>query len=916
LQTDAYHGYAPGLTEFITKIRTGDSLFYSWHGGMGTDFYFSVVLNFINPLIILAFVLGPDYITESIALIYLISIPLIAASFAYFLKTKYQRNDLFIVSFSVMYGLSSYVTAYYSLFNWLPPLAILPFIALGLDKLIHTGQWKMYAVSLGLGILSNFMLGMFLCYFSVFYYMVECISKGKNGFSVKGIVKYAASSLYAGIIAAAALVPALVNMRNTAYSDQIGRNMPPLEFFYSIPQMLTAALHGTIPAIMQQNYESTPNIYAGMLAVLLTVLYAFHKNIPLRRRIALFGVLLFLLLASSASTLGWALNGLRYPAMFPHRFMFIYVFFVVMIAFESFLEINHTGKKKLLIASGITLVLSLLLWLMYPQPDLSSSRFDQMLDFISAGHAAMQEAGISGYEQIQHIGAAYYGQIQDIGSPGYVSASAFAVSVVLIMGFMFLMLGMFYERIGKLLLATLLLLIVFFEFFNSANINMQLYYFYPNRYDYASQIRTDISPIIQDINNENAFYRALMEPGITFSDGMLFQYNDVSMFGMAYGNVTAFMQKTGVDSGHTRIEYNASNPFLNALFGIKYYIEPNYDAYRESVDSKIIMQKTGYNLYENTEALPLGFMIYNDDYDIQPLSLPLPPYAVNNIISKTISGIDAVLYDNPIIPESIVSSENIDIQLVNEGQAFLYQSAPGSTGDSLFTFEIEYVVTEPKPTFVNVYGPMFSSIIVSVNEQYPPKVVHGVLSGNTLSMGKLEEGDIIKISVTLENILDLYLYKTKSFKNIENVRKNPLFLLGIFDLIKGTQHQQAGISSINVYQMNESVFSDVYAKLSESVLQVTDYNSINIYGEITVNQAGTLFLSIPYDNRWKAYINGREYNTFRVLDAFTGIYLDEGEYALHLKYKPMGAWESLAVSVIALLGIAAAPVYKKFKQRK
>jgi uncharacterized membrane protein YfhO len=39
LTIDLYHQYAPFLAEMQARLRSLDGLFYSWSGGLGTNFY-------------------------------------------------------------------------------------------------------------------------------------------------------------------------------------------------------------------------------------------------------------------------------------------------------------------------------------------------------------------------------------------------------------------------------------------------------------------------------------------------------------------------------------------------------------------------------------------------------------------------------------------------------------------------------------------------------------------------------------------------------------------------------------------------------------------------------------------------------------------------------------------------------------
>ncbi len=72
LRVDEFHSYAPELNELINKLKNGESLFFSWRGGLGVDFYFNVVVKMLNPLVLLGFIFGTEGITETFAVIHIL----------------------------------------------------------------------------------------------------------------------------------------------------------------------------------------------------------------------------------------------------------------------------------------------------------------------------------------------------------------------------------------------------------------------------------------------------------------------------------------------------------------------------------------------------------------------------------------------------------------------------------------------------------------------------------------------------------------------------------------------------------------------------------------------------------------------------------------------------------------------------
>ncbi|MFR6563528.1 MAG: YfhO family protein [Eubacterium ventriosum] len=54
---------------------------------------------------------------------------------------------------------------------WLDCMWLLPFIVLGLEKLVNEKKCKMYCISLALAIFSNYYIGLMICIFSIIYFV-------------------------------------------------------------------------------------------------------------------------------------------------------------------------------------------------------------------------------------------------------------------------------------------------------------------------------------------------------------------------------------------------------------------------------------------------------------------------------------------------------------------------------------------------------------------------------------------------------------------------------------------------------------------------------------------------------------------------------------------------------------------------
>ena len=81
LTIDLYHQYAPFVVELREKLTSFSSLFYTWNGGLGTNFWSLFAYYLASPLNILIVLFPPAYLTEAILLLVLVKIGLSGATF-------------------------------------------------------------------------------------------------------------------------------------------------------------------------------------------------------------------------------------------------------------------------------------------------------------------------------------------------------------------------------------------------------------------------------------------------------------------------------------------------------------------------------------------------------------------------------------------------------------------------------------------------------------------------------------------------------------------------------------------------------------------------------------------------------------------------------------------------------------------
>ena len=170
LTVDCYHQYAPFLVELRNKILSGESLFFSWHVGMGTNFW-AVFANYsASPLNILCVFFPAKYISDCIAFLAIIRCGLTGLFMSYLLpEFDKKRKDLFLTAFASFYALCGWAISYFWNIMWHDAVVLLPLIVLGLLKMFRDKKPLLYCCSLTICLISNFYSGYFVCLFLVFY---------------------------------------------------------------------------------------------------------------------------------------------------------------------------------------------------------------------------------------------------------------------------------------------------------------------------------------------------------------------------------------------------------------------------------------------------------------------------------------------------------------------------------------------------------------------------------------------------------------------------------------------------------------------------------------------------------------------------------------------------------------------------
>lgn len=142
------------------------------------------------------------------------------------------------------------------------------------------------------------------------------------------------------------------------------------------------------------------------------------------------------------------------------------------------------------------------------------------------------------------------------------------------------------------------------------------------------------------------------------------------------------------------------------------------------------------------------------------------------------------------------------------------------------------------------------------------------------------------------------------FKKLSNVEKD-IALLKACVVYKDDEKDIKGLNVIGAGDVKKEFGIGEYGKcadkLREEALSISAQGQNFIKGKIGVSRKKMLFLSIPYDDGWKVWVDGKRAIAKVVNMGFIGLPLDAGEHTVGLKYESPLLVPGAAISLAGIL---------------
>lgn len=348
---------------------------------------------------------------------------------------------------------------------------------------------------------------------------------------------------------------------------------------------------------------------------------------------------------------------------------------------------------------------------------------------------------------------------------------------------------------------------------------------------------------------DDSFYRVI-DVDDNHDDSLLFGYNSVSLFSSSYNNkILHFLNKVGVLEKNINtydIEFN--NPAILSLLNVKYI-----------VGDSSYYKKISDNLYENEELLSLGFAVSES---FKELELTFQYWEnIENIYASLVGYNTKLFYDVKLIEDFTYQNASVN----KSGTVLLNNKDDDST--IMYSFLVTHDgILVPNSTRLDSY----TTIYINDKKCEYDKEFDGII--------EVKNGDKVEVNYTFES---------------------------------GVNYEKITISDFSFKIMDYEKFKNIYNDLkSIDSLENIDENNGVFSASINCTKDETIFLSIPYSEGFRIFVDGEEVEYYELLNTFIGFNLDKGEHKIEVKYVSKGFYAGCIFSLIGLFIVIFNNKYK------
>ena len=353
-------------------------------------------------------------------------------------------------------------------------------------------------------------------------------------------------------------------------------------------------------------------------------------------------------------------------------------------------------------------------------------------------------------------------------------------------------------------------------------------------------------------SGKDSFTRMEMAPAFTFNPGQLYGFKGISYYSSTMnGNTYRLMERLGnrVYAQNVSTVYMPT-PFQDMMFGVKHYLMKNGKTLSYA---KRLEKVQGISVYESPYALPIAYAVAPNIANIgngTKTGLALQERFIGlaaNMKRKLAyeSGLVSRTVSNGTMSGAYLVARDVEVPVV-------YTVELSAQCDGYFFLDFDFTV---------------GTYTVSIDGS---EVRTGHCGADPLvDVGYLYAGDRVNVTVTVHG----YSY---------------------------------ALCGVRGYSLDKEALREAYKKLSAESLQVEYASDTQIRGEITLENDGVLYASIPAERGWSVYIDGKKAEIYDLGLGLTFCDITAGTHTVEYRYRTPGLLLGVLISSATAVAIGFA----------
>ena len=841
-----------GLFGWLSNVMHGQgSLAYSFSAGMGEGMASTFAYYLASPFNLLAWFFDAERAPQLMSVLTLAKLSAAALTCYSFLRKRHRPGAIHVI-LAVAYALCGWGVAQCSNIMWLDGLIMLPLVALGTWRVVARGTCLTLFLSVAGAVLFNWYSGYMDCLFSVFYFFVCWLAQPRGQIRVRQGLRYGATMVLGLGASLVIFLPAILGLLNSPEgSGSLLESLLDVNVSCNPLKVLAGFAVGATPA---SDWDVTPALYSGELAVVLTGAYLLNRRVDVRER-ALYGGLLALMLVT---LLFWPLDTLwsclKHATSYYFRYSFVVSFVVVMLAARGWESLDGVRGRDRLRVCAVSAAVSCLLigagsamYRVYKGTWLGSAELTALTEALLAAYAAL--VWLAGEEKRTRARAAL------------VCACAFSAAELGVNAW-------------------------------------SVFGHYTRGVDewgaYVSRMRTAYDGIERDgewadlrVALNGFSFRAEGVGNVTTTEGLLMGASGMEEYTSTMnGSFAGMLSKLGYCGSNEVFGYyyNAPMTLTDALLGVDYSIAseqpPASSAASDGAGAEL--PYAGYSLWKSDVAMPAAYGIRSgagqiswpsnvDDFDNSG-------DVFDKVLSEQWSGSSPSKdpFANQAAMLADMTGELAD-GVYREAEVAEAGEGAGSADSRSFTV----TATSDGPLYL--YVPIIATLRlpcgVSIDGVWT-SAVGGNFDNNIIYLGEFAAGQSVTVTLSAT--------QGKTYADAVRVLGNS----SVSDMVVA--------KTLDLDEMQR-----LLGLLDSNAAQVETYEDGHVRLSFSADEDETLCTVIPYDSGWTVTVDGEKDEVRALYDGLCGVDLTAGEHVVEFTYETPGFAAGCAATVASIAVFSA-----------